>query len=92
MLAGIQRRAEANGVEGMRVLTAAEAVAMEPNLRCTSALHSPATGIIDSHAYMLALQGDAETCRRGVRVPQPGDRGTGRARAGWRCSSAGRSR
>ena len=60
MLAGIQRRAEANGVEGMRVLTAAEAIAMEPNLRCTSALHSPATGIIDSHALMLALQGDAE--------------------------------
>ncbi len=60
MLAGIQRRAEANGVEGMRVLTAAEAIAMEPNLHCTSALHSPATGIIDSHAYMLALQGDAE--------------------------------
>lgn len=59
-LAGIQQRAEANGVEGMRVLTAAEATAMEPNLRCTSALHSPATGIIDSHAYMLALQGDAE--------------------------------
>jgi L-2-hydroxyglutarate oxidase LhgO len=60
MLSGIQRRAEANGVEGMRVLTAAEAIAMEPNLRCTSALHSPSTGIIDSHAYMLALQGDAE--------------------------------
>ena len=60
MLAGIKRRAEANGVEGMRVLTAAEAIDMEPNLRCTSALHSPATGIIDSHAYMLALQGDAE--------------------------------
>ena len=33
---------------------------MEPNLRCTSALLSPATGIIDSHAFMLALQGDAE--------------------------------
>ncbi|HTW68256.1 MAG TPA: NAD(P)/FAD-dependent oxidoreductase [Acetobacteraceae bacterium] len=60
LLSGIQRRAEANGVEGMRILTAAEATAMEPNLRCTSALHSPATGIIDSHAYMLALQGDAE--------------------------------
>lgn len=60
MLAGIQRRAEANGVEGMRVLTAEEAIGMEPNLRCTSALHSPATGIVDSHAYMLALQGDAE--------------------------------
>ncbi len=60
MLAGIKARAEANGVEGMRVLTAAEAMEMEPNLRCTSALHSPATGIVDSHSYMLALQGDAE--------------------------------
>ena len=60
MLAGIKRRAEANGVEGMRVLTAAEAIALEPNLHCTSALLSPATGIIDSHAFMLALQGDAE--------------------------------
>jgi L-2-hydroxyglutarate oxidase LhgO len=60
MLAGIKRRAEVNGVEGMRVLSAAEAIGMEQNLRCTSALYSPATGIIDSHAYMLALQGDAE--------------------------------
>jgi L-2-hydroxyglutarate oxidase LhgO len=60
MLAGIKRRAEANGVEGMRVLTAAEAVALEPNLHCTSALLSASTGIIDSHAFMLALQGDAE--------------------------------
>ncbi len=60
MLAAIQKRAEANGVEGMRVLSRAEAMELEPNLACTSALLSPATGIIDSHAYMLALQGDAE--------------------------------
>ena len=60
MLAGIKRRAELNGVEGMRVLTAAEAIALEPNLSCTNALLSPMTGIIDSHAFMLALQGDAE--------------------------------
>jgi L-2-hydroxyglutarate oxidase LhgO len=60
MLAGIKRRAEANGVEGMRVLDAAEALEIEPNLSCTSALHSPVTGIIDSHAFMLALLGDAE--------------------------------
>jgi L-2-hydroxyglutarate oxidase LhgO len=59
-LAGIKARAEANGVEGMRLLTQAEAVAMEPNLRCTSALFSPVTGVVDSHAFMLALQGDAE--------------------------------
>ena len=59
-LAGIKARAEANGVEGMRLLTAAEACAMEPELHCVAALHSPATGVIDSHAYMLALQGEAE--------------------------------
>src|SRR6476661_10847818 len=52
MLAGIKRRAEVNGVEGKRVLSAAEAIAMEPNLACTSALLSPATGIVDSHAFM----------------------------------------
>ena len=34
---------------------------MEPNLQCTAALLSPATGIVDSHSYMLALQGDAES-------------------------------
>ena len=60
MLAGIKQRAETNGVEGMRVLTAAEAIALEPNLSCTSALLSPTTGIIDSHNFMVALQGDAE--------------------------------
>ena len=60
LLAGIKQRAEANGVEGMRILTAAEAIALEPNLACTSALLSPETGIIDSHGYMVALQGDAE--------------------------------
>jgi L-2-hydroxyglutarate oxidase LhgO len=60
MLAGIQRRAEINGVDGMRVLTRAEAEALEPAVNCTSALLSPATGIVDSHAFMLALLGDAE--------------------------------
>ncbi len=59
-LAGIRQRAAVNGVDDMRILTAAEAMAMEPHLFCTSALHSPSTGIIDSHAFMLALQGDAE--------------------------------
>ena len=59
-LAAIQARAEANGVNGMRQLSAGEACSLEPNLACTAALLSPTTGIIDSHAYMLALQGDAE--------------------------------
>ena len=80
MLAGIKQRAETNGVEGMRVLTAAEAIALEPNLVCTSALLSPATGIIDSHTYMVALQGDAENAGA-VAVffsPMLGGRVTGR--------------
>ncbi len=59
-LAGIRQRAAMNGVDDMRILTAAEARTMEPNLVCTSALLSPSTGIIDSHSFMLALQGDAE--------------------------------
>ena len=59
-LQSIKARAAANGVDDMRVLTAAEARALEPNLTCDIALLSPSTGIVDSHAYMLALQGDAE--------------------------------
>ncbi len=59
-LDSIRQRAAANGVDDLRPLTAAEAQAMEPELRCTAALLSPSTGIIDSHAYMLALQGEAE--------------------------------
>jgi len=60
-LSAIKLRAEANGVEGMRKLDAAEALALEGELNCTAALLSPETGIVDSHAYMLALRGDAET-------------------------------
>jgi len=59
-LAGIRQRAAANGVDDMRILSGREARVMEPNLSCTSALLSPSTGVIDSHAFMLALQGDAE--------------------------------
>jgi L-2-hydroxyglutarate oxidase LhgO len=59
-LEGIRQRAAANGVDDLRPLTRAEALAMEPALHCTAALHSPSTGIVDSHAFMLAMQGDAE--------------------------------
>jgi L-2-hydroxyglutarate oxidase LhgO len=58
-LVSIQARAAANGV-ALHLLTREQALAMEPALHCTAALHSPSTGIIDSHAFMLSLQGDAE--------------------------------
>jgi L-2-hydroxyglutarate oxidase LhgO len=45
----------------MQTLTGDAARALEPALNCTAALLSPSTGIIDSHAFMLALRGDAES-------------------------------
>ncbi|MFZ9639742.1 MAG: NAD(P)/FAD-dependent oxidoreductase, partial [Hylemonella sp.] len=59
-LHAIASKAAANGVSGMRWLTAEQARALEPALSCSAALFSPQTGIIDSHAFMLALQGDLE--------------------------------
>ena len=59
-LDAIRGRAEANGVGDMRRLDAAAAQALEPELACTAALLSPSTGILDSHGYMVALQGEAE--------------------------------
>jgi|TARA_R100001143_G_C3358709_1_gene134179 L-2-hydroxyglutarate oxidase LhgO len=53
-------KALANGVTDIQWLSASEAVALEPELTCQAALLSPATGIIDSHALMLSLQGQAE--------------------------------
>ena len=59
-LKGIGAAAAANGVDDMQWLGGNEATAMEPELNCVAALHSPSTGIIDSHGLMLAYQGDAE--------------------------------
>lgn len=56
----ILSRGAENGVEGLTWLERPEAVALEPALSCVAALHSPATGIVDSHALMLALLGDVE--------------------------------
>lgn len=55
----IEERARANGVR-LEWLSGCDARALEPELACEAALLSPATGIVDSHALMLALQGDAE--------------------------------
>ena len=60
MLAGIKARAEKNGVMDLALLTQAQAQALEPELFCTSALLSPSTGILDTHRYMVRLQGDLE--------------------------------
>jgi L-2-hydroxyglutarate oxidase LhgO len=57
---GIYEQGVRNGVEGLSFLTGDEARALEPNLSCTGAIVSAETGVVDSHALMLALQGDLE--------------------------------
>ncbi|MBV9568758.1 MAG: NAD(P)/FAD-dependent oxidoreductase [Hyphomicrobiales bacterium] len=52
--------ARGNGVHDITPISREEARALEPALACSGALLSPSTGIIDSHAYMLALLGDAQ--------------------------------
>ena len=59
-LESIRIRALANGVEDITWLSRRQTLALEPALSAVAALHSPSTGIIDSHALMLAYLGDAE--------------------------------
>lgn len=59
-LRAIIAKAAANGVHDLVLLTREQARALEPALECVAAVHSPSTGIVDSHGLMLALQGDLE--------------------------------
>jgi L-2-hydroxyglutarate oxidase LhgO len=59
-LEAIAAKARGNGVDDLQPLTRAQALALEPALECRAALLSPSTGIVDSHALMLSLLGDAE--------------------------------
>ena len=70
-LQGIIAKAAANGVSDLVLLTREQARAMEPQLECIAAVHSPSTGIIDSHALMLALQGELENAGGIVALNSP---------------------
>ena len=59
-LAALKERAAANGVGDLSWLTPDEVARMEPEVHCVAALHSPSTGIVDSHGLMLSFQGEAE--------------------------------
>jgi L-2-hydroxyglutarate oxidase LhgO len=71
--------ANANGVRDLQWLTAGQVLGLEPAVRCVRALHSPSTGIIDSHEYMLALEADIEAAGGSVVL---NSRVTGIARQG----------
>jgi L-2-hydroxyglutarate oxidase LhgO len=78
-LEGILRRAHANGFGDVAPVTLAEIRAMEPELRAVAALHSPSTGIIDSHALMLAYLGDAQNAGAMLALKSPLERAAVRA-------------
>jgi L-2-hydroxyglutarate oxidase LhgO len=59
-LQAIAGRAKANGVADLTTLDGRQLRALEPELAGVGALLSPSTGIIDSHAFMLSLQGEAQ--------------------------------
>ena len=60
VLEGLQKKALDNGVKDLTYLNKQEIHNLEPDLRVLGALLSPSTGILDSHAFMLSLQGDIE--------------------------------
>ena len=62
----LMTRARENGVKDLEWLDSGGARSLEPSLSCEAAVLSPSTGIIDVHAYLLALLGDAE--RHGAMV------------------------
>ena len=70
-LQAIAERAAANGVHDLRWLAADEARRLEPELACVAALHSPSSGIVDSHGLMTALLGDAEAAGALLAVSSP---------------------
>lgn len=56
-LAALAAAARANGVTDVTLLDAKRVRAREPEIQCVEALLSPSTGVIDSHALMVALEG-----------------------------------
>ena len=87
-LEAVYAQALANGVENVTMLDAGAAKRMEPALFCVAAFHSAETGIIDSHRYMLALQGDIED-RGGVLAFNTPVERLARVGAGWRVDFGG---
>src|SRR5438874_10328665 len=75
----IASTARGNGVDDLEWLDRTQAGRLEPELNCVAALMSPSTGIIDSHALMLAYQGEAEAAGAFVAFRSPVSSGRVRA-------------
>ncbi|KXU94424.1 FAD-dependent oxidoreductase [Caballeronia megalochromosomata] len=103
-LAALQQKGIENRVKGLERISGAQAAEMEPQLQCVEAVWSPLTGIVDSHQYMLALQGEAEShganivfhtpvasidAREGCFIVETGGEAPARFRASYLINSAG---
>ena len=71
VLGDVVTKAVANGCTGLDWLEGHEAMALEPELNCLKALSSPTTGILDTHGYMLSLQGEVEAHGGAVALNSP---------------------
>jgi L-2-hydroxyglutarate oxidase LhgO len=85
----IQAQGKANGVEGLEMVGGNAARMLEPELSCIGALHSPETGILDGHGFMLALRGDLEDHGGMIAFATPVEH-IERASAHWRVHFGGR--
>ena len=70
-LLSIKAKAHANGVTDVDFVSRQKILEWEPALSCVAGLHSPSTGIIDSHALMLAYLGDAESHGAALALKSP---------------------
>jgi L-2-hydroxyglutarate oxidase LhgO len=70
-LEAILAQAQANDVEGVRLIEGRQAQALEPGLRAQGAVVAPESGVFDSHGYMLALRGEIEALGGAVVVSTP---------------------
>ena len=67
----IRAQAAENGVADLVPLDRSQVRNLEPRVDAARALFSPSTGIVDSHEYMLALQGDLEAAGGSVVLKSP---------------------
>jgi len=59
-LQAIFYKAQNNGVPEIKMISEEEAKQLEPKLRCSAAILSASTGVVDSHGFMLSLLGGFE--------------------------------
>lgn len=78
-----------NDVEGLELISGAQARALEPQLNAVAAILSPESGLMDSHGYMLALQGELEDAGGSVVVSAPFERAEPLSAGGFRVQVGG---